>query len=476
MLVVYIGPERFSYELSLLFELFAAKADIVISDTKEAFFERFGIEDFGLMLEPAGEQIKITAGHFDQTESSLISAENTEVKRRVYEALEQAYAPRSPWGILVGVRPVKIVHEMLDQGLMMTDIRKALAETYHIQTDKIDLLTEVALRERPHLYPVEDKAVSLYLCIPFCPTRCSYCSFPSNDLAKKGKHLPDYLDHLIEELYFSVNQIRRAGKYVDCVYIGGGTPTTLSAEQMERLLKAADEALSGFKIKEFTVEAGRPDTITREKLEVMKRHGVDRICVNPQTMNPETLDRIGRRHSPEDIEKVMHLVKTIGFKTVNMDLIMGLPGETLEDAVYTTNRILELAPESVTLHTLAIKRAARLNREASDDERESDGRVEAMLNAADTLLRHHGITPYYMYRQKKMLGNLENVGYAKPGHASLYNMRMMEERHTIVALGAGAVSKICFPEENRHERVANFKGLEDYLNRFDEILEKKKEI
>ena len=473
MLIVYLSAERFHYELSLLFELFVPKNEIVYTATFSDFKKEIGPDDFGLVITEETDQIKIASYAPEGLEEARVQDVNTAVKDRLYTILEKRYVSRSPWGILVGVRPVKIVHEGLDRGLSIAAIEKILEETYHIQPEKRSLLIEIALRERPHLYPVDDKTVSLYLCIPFCPTRCTYCSFPSNALDKKGKYLPVYLDRLIEELHFAVSEIRRAEKYVDCVYIGGGTPTTLSASQLDRLLTALDQALAGFKLKEFTVEAGRPDTITREKLDVMKEHGVDRICINPQTMNAETLERIGRAHTPEAIESVMELAREVGFKTINMDLIMGLPGETIHHTVATLERVAALKPENVTLHTLAIKRAAALRSMRDGLE---DAPVSEMLDSADQILRAHQITPYYMYRQKKMLGNLENVGYALSGHESLYNMRMMEERHTTVALGAGAVSKICFPDENRHERVANFKGLEDYLNRFDEILEKKKEI
>jgi oxygen-independent coproporphyrinogen-3 oxidase len=395
------------------------------------------------------------------------------IKKRLYQFLESHYTPKSKWGILVGIRPVKIVHELLDRGLTPEAIRKQLSDDYLIQNEKIELMMAIAARERPHLFPVDSDKLSLYICIPFCPTRCLYCSFPSNDVRKKGGLMTPYVAKLIEEIRATANYVADSGKTVDCIYIGGGTPTALNAMQLSQLLRAVSESFDLTKVIEFTVEAGRPDTVDLEKLLIMKQFGVDRVCVNPQTMNDATLVKIGRLHKASAINEMMELVRQVGFKVVNMDLIMGLPDEAVTDAVRTVEAILTMAPENVTLHTLAVKRASRLNEHLEAVELAHDDDVANMMAMADQMLRTSGLTPYYMYRQKKMIGHLENVGYAAAGCESLYNMRIMEERHTIIALGAGAVSKICHPDENRFERVANFKGVEDYLNRFDEILAKK---
>lgn len=400
--------------------------------------------------------------------------DKVEFKRILYMLLSDYYTPLSKWGILVGIRPVKIVHELLDEGIPEDALLKILTTKYLVNEEKASLMMEIAKRERPHITPYDPDLISLYVCIPFCPTRCLYCSFPSNDLKQKGKKVPEYLQKLEEEIRVATAHIYSIGKKIDCIYIGGGTPTSIRAVELKSLLTVISENVKMEDLKEYTVEAGRPDTIDNEKLNIMKQYGVDRICINPQTMNEETLVTIGRSHNSQSIIEVMEIARNVGFKTINMDLIMGLPGESAVHSQKTVARIMALDPENITIHTLAVKRASRLNEDRERYELAHDEIVSEMMALADQHLRNCGLTPYYMYRQKKMIGHLENVGYAKAGHESLYNMRIMEEKHSIVACGAGAVSKLCEPKENRFERVANFKGLEDYLDRFDEILAKKK--
>lgn len=469
-----------NFEIENLLEVFVLKADLTYASDEADFNSKLDIANYGLRIVHDTESIEIQMIQSKVLDSRTLFVLDYEpkmlrvlVKKTVYELLSKHFKPFSKWGILVGIRPVKIVHELMDEGMPMDTIKSRLETLYHIDRTKVDLMTEVAIKERDYLYPNDPDAISLYLCIPFCPTRCLYCSFPSNDMKQKGKLLPEYLEKLQIETIHAINHIKHLGKKIDCIYIGGGTPTSISAMQLESLLGTIKNHIDLSAVKEYTVEAGRPDTITREKLEIMKDYGVDRICVNPQTMDEQTLITIGRAHDARSITDVMQMAREVGFKTINMDLILGLPGETVVNSSNTIERLLEMAPENITIHTLAVKRASRLNEDLDLYELSHDAIVEEMLDQADQQLRKHGISPYYMYRQKKMIGHLENVGYAKLGHESLYNMRIMEEKHTIIACGAGAVSKICAPEENRFERVANFKGLEDYLNRFDEILEKK---
>ncbi len=469
-----------NYEIDNLLEVFVLKADQAHAKDDADFESKLNNTNYGLSIIHDAETIEIQMIKVKVLESrTLFVLEHDAkrlrvlVKKNVYELLSMHFKPLSKWGILVGIRPVKIVHELMDDGMDLTAIKNHLESLYHIDKRKVDLMTEVALKERAYLYPNDPDAISLYLCIPFCPTRCLYCSFPSNDLKQKGKLLPEYLEKLEKETIHAIKHIDRLGKKIDCIYIGGGTPTSISALQLKSLLGVIKNHIDLSTVKEYTVEAGRPDTITREKLEIMKAYGVDRICVNPQTMDEQTLITIGRAHDGKAIEDVMQMARDVGFKTINMDLILGLPGESVINSSKTIERLLEMSPENITIHTLAVKRASRLNEDLDLYELSHDVIVEEMLDQAETELREHGITPYYMYRQKKMIGHLENVGYAKSGHESLYNMRIMEEKHTIIACGAGGVSKLCAPEENRFERVANFKGLEDYLNRFEEILEKK---
>lgn len=480
-LVVLHQDVATQYELENLYEVFVPKSKFTITSDGNDFASKFNTVDFGLKVIFNSAQFEIELLNDQVLEKRTLFALNlthkeikTQLKRTVYDILARHMTPLSKWGILVGIRPVKIVHELLDAGQDEKTIRATLRDDYRVSEEKINLMVEVANKERPYLVPNQPDAISLYLCIPFCPTRCLYCSFPSNDLARKGKLLQPYLDKLEREVIEAINHIHQLGKYVDCIYVGGGTPTSITEAQLASLLRTIAAHLPLDRIKEYTVEAGRPDTITKEKLEIMKTYGVDRICVNPQTMNPGTLVEIGRSHDAESIVSVMQMAKTVGFKTINMDLIMGLPGETVVESAETLSQIIALEPENITIHTLAVKRASRLNEDLDHYELTHDQVVEAMLEDAEGKLRGAGFTPYYMYRQKKMIGHLENVGYAKQGHESLYNMRIMEEKHSIVACGAGAVSKICEPEINRFDRVANFKGLEDYLDRFEEILEKKR--
>lgn len=468
------------YELDYLLQVFVIHSKLKVVSDEIEFDRLMPSYDFRLTIIHDGATIEITLFNHEVLDKRTLFVFDKEVKVlkielkcTIYEMLKHFFTPLSKWGILVGIRPVKLVHEMLDEGFQVDEIVQILQNKYFIEPEKVALMMEIASVERPHLVPVDKDAISLYLCIPFCPTRCLYCSFPSNDLKQKGKRLPEYMEKLGLEVVQAVRHIHSLGKRVDCIYIGGGTPTSIDETQLEALLKTIKENVDLSKVKEYTVEAGRPDTISRRKLEIMKDYGVDRICINPQTMNQETLVTIGRAHDVDSIATVMQMARDVGFKTINMDLIVGLPGETLEHTKQTLSKTLALSPENVTLHTLSVKRASRLNEDLDHYELTHDRMVEEMMALAAYEMRTHGLSPYYMYRQKKMIGHLENVGYAINGHASLYNMRIMEEKHSIVACGAGAVSKICTPEENRFERVANFKGLEDYLDRFDEILAKK---
>ncbi len=402
-----------------------------------------------------------------------------EIKRTVYDYVSSKVKSTSPWGILVGMRPVKLVHEMLDTGMTPEVVGLKLRDDYRVSNEKIELALQIADVERPYLESASTDPISLYICIPFCPTRCLYCSFPSNAMGQKGKLMDPYLDALIKEIKEVSEMIDKSLQRVDCIYIGGGTPTSLSESQLERLLHEIETQVGTDKLVEYTVEAGRPDSITEDKLKIMKKYGVDRICINPQTMNDDTLTIIGREHNKEDIRSVYEMAKNIGFKSINMDLIIGLPGETARSVEETMAHVGAMRPENVTLHTLAIKRSSRLNqtlqqKSGSEYELSSAGDAEKMMEIAMASLYGMEMHPYYMYRQKKILANLENVGFCKEGHESVYNIRIMEERHQIVALGAGAASKMVYLNENRFERVANTKGVEDYIERVDEMIEKKR--
>lgn len=397
------------------------------------------------------------------------------IERSLFYYLNEKFDANVPWGILTGIRPVKIVQELLDDGLEIEDIRENMKKQYLIRDEKLDLIIDIALRERPFIYPVTDKKISLYVSVPFCPTRCLYCSFPSHPLEKFGSYRHEYVETVLKEAKGVADIIEKQGKEIETLYIGGGTPTALEAEDLEYLIQGLFERLDLSNIKEFTVEAGRPDSITREKLEALKKNNVSRISINPQTMNQETLDFVGRKHSVEDIKDCFILARELGFDNINMDLILGLPGENLEMVENTMKEIVSLNPESVTVHTLALKRASDLNinMESYKDALIGYQTVIDMISLSRKYMDEYGYNPYYMYRQKHMLGNLENIGYAKEGYECLYNMQIMEEKQSNYAIGAGAVSKFVYLDENRIERVDDVKNLQVYLERVDDMILKK---
>ncbi|MBQ4160079.1 MAG: coproporphyrinogen dehydrogenase HemZ, partial [Clostridia bacterium] len=305
------------------------------------------------------------------------------------------------------------------------------------------------------------------------PTRCLYCSFVSADLRYTKKYVEDYVRLLGREIEYSAQKIKEHGLNVQSVYFGGGTPTSLSAEALDFLLTQVQKHVDLTNTVEFCVEAGRPDTITKEKLETLKKHGVTRISINPQTMNDKTLEAIGRAHSAADICATFALARSLGFENINTDLIVGLPMETEADFAHTLSRISELHPENITVHTMSVKRGSALHQKLGDYSLTNPDTVNAMLTLAQSFMQGIHYEPYYMYRQKNMLGNFENVGYTKPGCESIYNINIMEEVQTILALGGSASSKFVDPKTDRIERIFNFKSPIEYINRFDEILKKK---
>ena len=354
-------------------------------------------------------------------------------------------------------------------------IRSYMKETYYTSDEKIELALDVAKREIELLAPVDYKrGYSLYIGIPFCPTTCLYCSFTSFPIGKWEGKTGLYLDALFKEMDYVADRMK--GRPLDTVYFGGGTPTSLSPEDLETLLGRLEATFDMAHVQEFTVEAGRPDSITREKLQVLRNHGITRISINPQTMNQKTLDLIGRRHTVEDVREKFHLARGLGFDNINMDLIVGLPEETIDDVKNTMEEIKSLAPDSVTVHSLAIKRAARLN---MFKERYGDLKIvntQEMIDMTADYAHGMGLYPYYLYRQKNMAGNFENVGYAAPGKECIYNILIMEEKQTIMACGAGTTTKVLYPSENRIERAENVKDVEQYIERVGEMFERKEKL
>ena len=416
--------------------------------------------------------------------SSPSTVDRTEIEqticRMLYNQLTALLGHTLPWGMLTGVRPVKLVRQMTEVGMTEADVMQKLSD-YGVSEERAQLSMDTWHNQREIVEALSSDQISLYVAIPFCPSRCSYCSFVSHSVNSAAARLDEYLGRMMEEMRQLSTISRHLGLVPDTIYFGGGTPTVLSAEQLKMLFSEL-ECFDLSHIREFTVEAGRPDSITYEKLCVLKAHHVDRISINPQTMNQQTLDLIGRRHTVEQIEEAFALAGKAGLDNINMDMILGLPGENKEMVQHTLEKIKALAPESLTVHSLAIKRAAALNiwREKYLY-LQMDNSDEIVSMAAD-YAHQMGHQPYYMYRQKNMAGNFENVGYSKPGLECIYNILIMEEKQTIIAMGAGASTKIVFQNETegeqagRIERIENVKDVTNYIQRIDEMIERKRKF
>ncbi len=374
-----------------------------------------------------------------------------------------------PWGVMSGIRPAKVVRQYFESGYSYDEIKEILMTLYEVTKEKAELAIKVAKNERRILSEIGKNSVSIYIGIPFCPTRCLYCSFVSTDIRKSGKYTDEFTRLLVKEIEKTAEVLKECSLYAENIYIGGGTPTTLSADQLAVIFKALKENITDERIKEFTLEAGRPDTITEEKLVLAKKYGVNRISINPQTMNDSTLKKIGRKHSPQMIREAFETARKCGFDNINMDLIAGLPDETPEMFKYSLDEVIKMNPENITVHSMCIKKAAALR--FSEIELTKSREMNEMLDYAAQAMKKTDREPYYMYRQKNMSGNLENVGYAGINNMSFYNINIMEEAQTIIALGGGAATKIV--KGDRIERIFNFKDPYEYISRFDEIIEKK---
>lgn len=392
------------------------------------------------------------------------------------QAAQKIHPTNLPWGVMTGVRPAKPFRQMLMQGKTPEQCIAYMERLYGAQKEKLHLAARVAQNELKLIGGNKPDDIGLYIGIPFCPTRCLYCSFVSADLRHTKKYVEDYVRLLGKEIEYSAAKIAENGLNVQSVYIGGGTPTSLSAEALEYLIAQIRKHVDLTNTVEFCVEAGRPDTITKDKLDTLKRQGVTRISINPQTMNNKTLEAIGRAHTADDIAAAFHLAREIGFDNINTDLIVGLPMETEKDFSNTLQRIYELSPENITVHTMSVKRGSALHQKLGDYSLTNPETVNGMLSLAQVFMQDMHYEPYYMYRQKNMLGNFENVGYTKPGYASIYNVNIMEEVQSILALGSSGSSKFVDAKTDRIERVFNFKSPIEYINRFDEILKKKDEF
>lgn len=408
-------------------------------------------------------------------ENALADRQNCEHElcRLVYLCLQSLTGITPPWGLMTGIRPVKRMADLLNSGMDKEQSFKALKDRFMVSDKRLELAYMTAVNQIPLISGYSKKTVSLYISIPFCPTRCSYCSFVSHSMDSAYRLIPDYIDYLCREIAITGKVIKDLDLKIDTLYIGGGTPTSITAEQLKKVTDALAENIDMSAVREYNVEAGRADTITREKLKVIKAAGADRISVNPQTLNNEVLKIIGRNHTAEDTINAFLTAREEGFDNINMDLIAGLPGDTPESFHNTLDRILKLAPESITVHTLTIKRSASLYEK--NQSKFAKAPAAEMLDESIKRLPENDYLPYYLYRQKNTVENLENIGFAKKGRESLYNIFIMDETQTILGAGCAASTKIVQPD-GKITRIHNYKFPYEYINRFDELMKKKQKI
>lgn len=398
------------------------------------------------------------------------------IKKLIFKNLQKITKDVYPWGTLVGIRPSKIALKGLREGLSEEEIKKVFYDKHYALEEKAQLCIDVAKSEDKFVNK-DPRNISIYIGMAFCPTRCLYCSFASNPINGNKKLVEPYLKALSYEIKEMSKYVKEKNLKIETIYFGGGTPTSINNEEFENLMNLIyNSFIKENSPREFTVECGRPDSITLEKLKTMKRYNVTRISINPQTMNDKTLKLIGRNHTSKDVIEKFKMAKDLGFQDINMDMIIGLPGEGLEEAKHTAKEILKLSPDSLTVHGLSLKRGSIMYENFILKKGlglKSQEEIMKMYEESRELAKALDIKPYYMYRQKNMVGNMENLGYAKKGKECLYNIEMIEDKQTIIALGADAVTKVVFLEENRLERFANVKDLKGYTERIKEMVEGK---
>ena len=478
MIAVQLNKRDFEYDIHSLIRAFYPGMDVPVYQEAEPHpegWEKKLVVDYQpdkitLVFQDSDGQILAKREQQVEYEADRKATKNA-LKSMLYELLRDYTGQDLPWGNLTGIRPTKIPMALLEQGWKNTEIADYMRKTYYTSNEKTALSIMIANRERHILKDINyEDGYSLYVGIPFCPSICLYCSVSSSPLSVWKNKVDTYLDALCKEIEACARIYRN--RKLDTIYMGGGTPTTLEPYQMDRLLTKIEECFDRSYLKEFTVEAGRPDSITREKLEVLRKHGISRISINPQTMNQSTLDIIGRRHTVEQTVEAFHLARELGFDNINMDLIVGLPGEEYEQVEHTMKEVTALDPDSITVHSLAVKRAARLNMFKDQYKEMTFTNNQQIMEMTARYAYQAGHSPYYLYRQKNMAGNFENVGYAKPDSAGIYNILIMEEKQSILALGAGATSKKVSGE--LIERTENVKDIKNYVERIDEMIERKR--
>jgi len=510
MIQIISKQERYSYDAYHIVKMFFAEEEVKQQiDTKQEALVRVQLESgscFCIMQEDiVTTQREMQGVHgVNQTTLILDKQSKQELNRQMYRWLQTETKRTLAWGILTGIRPTKIVCNAMKEGKSEEEIRKYLREFYYVSEEKIDLCMQVANKERALLESLNqedtvqkthneecdmqekqncERNYSLYVGIPFCPTTCNYCSFTSYPIQEWKSRTGEYLQALCKEITFVAEKMKM--KKLQTIYIGGGTPTTLTAEELEYLLLHIEktfskECLKEY-LKEYTVEAGRADSITEMKLHVLKKYHVSRISINPQTMKQDTLDAIGRKHTVEDVVNTFHLARKMGFDNINMDLIAGLADESIVDMEETLRQVQDLKPDSLTIHALAVKRASRMNIENTQIGHIAR-ELESMILAGEKSAKKMKMEPYYLYRQKNIAGSFENVGYAKVDKAGIYNILIMEEIQSIIAVGAGATTKVVLQQpisyggrDTNIVRIENVKDVNEYITRIDEMIHRKEE-
>ena len=463
MIKIITTEDKYGYDIHSLFKAFFPSEDVKVIVSSDGKYE---------------------ADEGDKIYDIDVSVSKNDLKKNIYRMLSLETKRELPWGNLTGIRPTRIVMNLIEQDMSDEEIFKYMKDNYYTSDEKTALSLSIAHREKEILKNIDyDNGYSLYIGIPFCPTTCLYCSFTSYPICSYADIVDDYLECIMKEIDYVSENFK--GKTLDTIYVGGGTPTTLLPEQIERLLGYVYDKLDVSKVKELTVESGRPDSITREKLATMKKMGVTRISVNPQTMRDKTLELIGRRHTVSQLVDSYNMAREEGFDNINMDIILGLPYETADDVRYTMEEIKKLAPDDLTVHSLAIKRGSKLAEvlkqkelkgEQKGDVFSSIKNTEEMMKIASEGALSMGLTPYYLYRQKNISGNFENTGYARLGKAGIYNILINEEVQSIVALGAGTVTKRVYGYDGRIERCDNVKDVKLYMSQIDEMIQRKKDL
>ncbi|ART75660.1 coproporphyrinogen III oxidase [Sutcliffiella horikoshii] len=476
-----LHDDRYQRPLSLIADLFFEETEVVLGEDPSSELKvTFEAEEKGTTFIVKGQLGELTCSH----EKELGDSDEKESFRRKKQAVSYVYLTLlqehtgiiQKWGILTGIRPTKLLHSKLQKGEPKEKVHQHLREDYLITDEKIDLMQQIVDRQLdvvPDLHDLGDE-VSIYIGIPFCPTKCAYCTFPAYAINGKQGKVDSFLGGLHHEIDAIGAWLKEKGIKITTVYYGGGTPTSITAEEMDMLYEQMYASFPDMeKVREVTVEAGRPDTITPEKLEVLKKWNIDRISINPQSYTQETLKAIGRHHTVEETIDKFHLAREMGMNNINMDLIIGLPGEGVGEFAHTLEETEKLMPESLTVHTLSFKRASEMTQNKNRYKVADRYEIGKMMDMATEWTTIHNYVPYYLYRQKNILGNLENVGYALPGQDSIYNIMIMEEKQTVIGLGCGASSKFVHPETGKITRFANPKDPKSYNDGFEHYTDEK---